>query len=108
MEKQRIPFQLEENGMKGRIFASKKFFERDSVLTIANHYGERYFVSVQPSEDSDVEISLWSKEHAPLDEDILKQFMNDLIDQQVRIDLQKEFGPLRNTIIEYAFSPVSR
>jgi len=34
--------------------------------------------------------------------------MNDLIDQQIRIDLQKEFGQLRNIIIEYAFSPVSK
>ena len=31
MEKQQVPFQLGEDGMKGTILASKKFFERDSV-----------------------------------------------------------------------------
>ena len=103
MEKQQVPFQLGEDGMKGTILASKKFFERDSVLTVSGKYSEQYFVSVQPVGEFDVEITISAKA-----QDLLKQFMNDLIDQQIRIDLQKEFGQLRNIIIEYAFSPVSK
>ena len=94
--------------MKGTILASKKFFERDSVLTVSGKYSEQYFVSVQPVGEFDVEITISAKAHSSLSEDLLKQFMNDLIDQQIRIDLQKEFGQLRNIIIEYAFSPVSK
>lgn len=108
MEKQQSPFQLEENGMEGTLLASKKFFERDSVLTVAGKYSDQYFVSVQPAGESDVAIRLSAKDHSPLGEDVLRQFMNELIDQQIRIDLQKEFGQLRKTIIEYAFSPVSK
>ena len=108
MEKQQDPFQLGEDGMKGTILASKKFFERDSVLTVSGKYSEQYFVSVQPVGEFDVEITISAKAHSSLSEDLLKQFMNDLIDQQIRIDLQKEFGQLRNIIIEYAFSPVSK
>ena len=48
MEKQQVPFQLSEDGMKGTILASKKFFGRDSVLTVSGKYSEQYFVSVQP------------------------------------------------------------
>ena len=108
MEKQQVPFQLGEDGMKGTILASEKFFERDSVLTVSGKYSEQYFVSVQPVGEFDVEITISAKAHSSLSEDLLKQFMNDLIDQQIRIDLQKEFGQLRNIIIEYAFSPVSK
>ena len=108
MEKQQVPFQLGEDGMKGTILASKKFFESDSVLTVSGKYSEQYFVSVQPVGEFDVEITISAKAHSSLSEDLLKQFMNDLIDQQIRIDLQKEFGQLRNIIIEYAFSPVSK
>lgn len=108
MEKQQSPFQLEENGMKGTILASKKFFERDSVLTVTSKYSGQYFVSIQPVDEFGIEICLSAKNHSPLDEDMLRQFMNELIDQQIRMDLQKEFGQLRNTIIEYAFSPVSK
>lgn len=86
----------------------QKFFERDSVLTVSGKYSEQYFVSVQPVGEFDVEITISAKAHSSLSEDLLKQFMNDLIDQQIRIDLQKEFGQLRNIIIEYAFSPVSK
>ena len=108
MEKQQVPFQLSEDGMKGTILASKKFFGRDSVLTVSGKYSEQYFVSVQPVGEFDVEITISAKAHSSLSEDLLKQFMNVLIDQQIRIDLQKEFGQLRNIIIEYAFSPVSK
>ena len=51
-------------------------------------------------------VTLCGKREEPMQENILRSFMNDLIDYQVRLDLQKEFGDLRKRIIEYAFSPV--
>ena len=70
MEKQQVPFQLSEDGMKGTILASKKFFERDSVLTVSGKYSEQYFVSVQPVGEFDVEITISAKAHSSLSEDL--------------------------------------
>jgi hypothetical protein len=34
--------------------------------------------------------------------------MNALIDQQIRLDLIKEFGAVRKTIVNYAFSSMEK
>ena len=38
----------------------------------------------------------------------LKEIMNGLIDHQVRLDLVKEFGGIRKTIVDYAFSSLEK
>lgn len=41
-------------------------------------------------------------------ENFNKQFENDLIDEQLRIDLNKRFGKIRDMIVEEAFKPVNK
>lgn len=102
------PFKLAENGEEGFIFASKTFFSRETVLLVADDYAQKYFVSVFPSDENTVQITLRPKDELPLSEEVLREVMNHLIDCQVKIDLQKEFGDIRKKIVEYAFAPVER
>ena len=41
-------------------------------------------------------------------EEIAKNFCNELIDQQVRINVEKEFGNIRDAIVKKAFSSIDR
>ena len=43
-----------------------------------------------------------------LDENIVKQFCNDLIDQQLREITTEKYGHIRDLIVEEAFKPVSQ
>lgn len=43
-----------------------------------------------------------------LEENIVKQFCNDLIDQQLREFTTEKYGHIRDLIVEEAFKPVSR
>lgn len=43
-----------------------------------------------------------------VNENLINEFRNDLIDQQVRFNVQKEFGHIRNLIVEEAFKPVNK
>lgn len=101
-----IPFAVSEDGRQGFVYADKLFFNRECVLTVSDIYSEKYYISVVPYQDDNVLVTLCGKREEPMQENILRSFMNDLIDYQVRLDLQKEFGDLRKRIIEYAFSPV--
>ena len=38
--------------------------------------------------------------------EIENKFMNELIDQQVRLDLEKRYGPIRRLIVQQAFAPL--
>ena len=40
-------------------------------------------------------------------EDVLKQFCNELIDQQIRYNTNVQFGHIRDMIVKEAFRPVT-
>lgn len=42
------------------------------------------------------------------EDNILMLFCNELIDQQLRVDINRKFGHIRDLIVEEAFKPVSK
>lgn len=96
------------NKERGVLYISKSYFEKDCLLHVAGMYTNKYFVSILPYGDSEVEIAISHKNKNDITDKTLKQFMNDLIDQQIRLDLQKKFGDIRKTIVMYAFSPAEK
>ena len=48
-----------------------------------------------------------SKDDNTITVDIPKQFCNELIDQQLRHDVNTQFGHIRDMIVEEAFKPVN-
>lgn len=101
-------FSLSNDAKKGEIIASKVYFERDCVLNVAEKYTDKFYVSIFPCDESNVKISFRAKDDTELNEKFLRQVMNELIDQQVKIDLQKEFGPIKEKIVSYVFSGFER
>lgn len=54
-----------------------------------------------------VNVVFESKEGKIVTEDIPKQFCNELIDQQLRHNVNAQFGHIRDMIVEEAFKPVT-
>lgn len=48
-----------------------------------------------------------TKDGASLPENFHKEFFNDLLDQQVRWNINQQFGRIRDAIVEEAFRPIS-
>ena len=101
-----FPFTIEDGGKVGRIKAPKAFFERNCVLTVAGKYSSACWLTLDSVDELTFEMKVAAKDEVIIDEKMLKNMMNDLIDFQIRLDLLKEFGDLRKTIVNYAFSPV--
>jgi His-Xaa-Ser system protein HxsD len=100
------PFLVKDNGQLGLIKARKEFFERNCVLTVAGKYIKICWINLDSVDDQTFQLTITPKDGTIINENLLKDIMNDLIDFQIRIDLMKEFGDLRKTIVNYAFSPV--
>lgn len=107
MEKPVKPFHVTPDG-KGIIHASKKFFEREAVFAAAGAYEHVCYLEIYPVGETEIELRLSAKNGESVTEELLKNVMNALIDHQIRRDLQKEFGPLRERIVHYAFSSAER
>ena len=92
----------------GKVVLSKEFFEREPVFTAASRFTDRYYVGIQPTDEYNIEVTIQAKKADDADKNIVKLFCNELVDQQVRHDLQNRFGKLREMIVEQAFYPLEK
>ena len=81
------------------------FFSEKAIIATIYRYTDKYFVyqNTMPSDDKQVCVIFESKDGA-LDENIAKQFCNDLIDQQLREITTEKCGHIRDLIVEEAFT----
>ena len=101
-----IPVKRKDNKLV--LTVSTKLYSIEAIsASIYNFSGENY-VFQQPSEVVEsVDIYFESKDNSQISEDIVKLFCNDLADQQIRVLTEKEFGHIRDLIVEEAFKPVN-
>ncbi len=101
-------YRFEAEGRSCVLHIAPTSFDRDCILYVADTYIHSYFIHISPSPENGAEITLIARDHGSIPEDLPLQFFNDCIDQQIRLMLQKEFGELRQTIVDYAFRPVEK
>lgn len=87
----------------------KAFYEREAVFSAAYKFQDTFFVRIDSIDEKYV--GVWFQTKQPLDGQSAKiglsEFCNEVLDQQVRLDLDKRFGGLREIIYQHAFSPIS-
>lgn len=84
-------------------------YSEKAITATIYRYTDKFFVyqNTMPSDDKQVCVIFESKEGV-LDENIVKQFCNDLIDQQLREITTEKYGHIRDLIVEKAFKPVTK
>ena len=86
----------------------KKFYEKDAVMMAADEFTEKCYIKIDSLENSYV--GVWFKLRYEINPDevkkLLGEFCNEALDIQIRLDLEKRFGNLREVIYEHAFSPL--
>ena len=84
-------------------------YSEKAITATIYRYTDKYFVyqNTMPNNDKQVCVIFESKDSV-LDKNIVKQFCNDLIDQQLREITTEKYGHLRDLIVEKAFKPVTK
>ncbi len=100
------------NEVKPGVFCvhlAKALYEREAVFAAAYKFREDFFIRIEPVEETHVGIWFEVKRGQAINEmrDGLGEFCNEVLDQQVRMDLDKRFGHLREAIYEQAFRPIN-
>ena len=65
------------------------------------------FKSVEPDDKKIIHLLFEAKGENVIKESTVKQFCNELLDQQVRFHVNRQFGHIRDLIVEEAFKPVN-
>lgn len=97
--------ELEKN--KFQVVVDMTLYAKETLVATCYKFTGRYYV-YQISDGNFVRVILESKDSNIISEDNVKQFCNELIDQQVRYNTNKQFGHIRDLIVEEAFKPVNQ
>ena len=103
-----IPFTEVGNG-GFQVSVDLNIYSVDAVTATTYKYTDKFYVHQQTADDKIMNVIFEAKDSkAPVQEEIVKQFCNDLIDQQVRVLVNRDFGHIRDLIVEEAFKPVNK
>ena len=92
------------------IKVDKSVYSREAITATVYRFSGEYNVSVENSDDSSDKcaITLNPKDENKVCADVQEVFIRELIDQQVRLDIEERFGHIRDLIVEEAFKPVTK
>lgn len=81
-------------------------YTKESITAACYKYSNLYIIN-QRLKDNAVEITFESKKNTSIAENEIKEFYNELIDQQLRYNTEKQFGAIRDAIVHEAFKPIN-
>ena len=92
------------------IKVDKRIYCEQAINTACYKFTDHCYVHQQVAEDDDniIIVTIEAKESYELEKSFVKQFCNELIDQQIRVTTEEKFGYIRNLIVEEAFKPVNQ
>lgn len=83
---------------------SSKLISSQALIQVVSMYQHLYKFTISECE-LNFSVRVDNIGLVTLDDSFCEKFKNEVYDQQIRLDLQKEFGALRDTIVKYAFFP---
>ena len=92
---------------KFQVVVDMALYAKEAVVSACYKFTDRFFVHQQTESDA-VKAVFESKDGNVVSPEVVKQFCNELIDQQVRYNTNLQFGHIRDLIVEEAFKPVNK
>ena len=91
---------------KFQVVVDVALYAKESLVAACYKFTDRFYIH-QQTVGNTIEVFFESKEGNTVTATIVKQFCNELIDQQIRYNTNLQFGHIRDLIVEEAFKPVS-
>lgn len=105
-----IKIPIAEVGNGGfQVSVDLNIYSVDAVTATTYKYTDKFYIHQQTTDVKTMNVIFEAKDSCdPVSAEIVKQFCNDLIDQQVRVLVNRDFGHIRDLIVEEAFKPVNK
>lgn len=92
---------------KFQVIVDMALYAKESITAACYKFTDRFYIH-QQTDGNTVNVMFESKDGNIVSAKLVKQFCNELIDQQVRYNTNLQFGHIRNLIVEEAFKPVNK
>lgn len=99
---------LEENRFQADI--DLNIYAKETIVVAAYKFSNIYYIYQQTDKNNKhiINVIFESKGKNIVSVNDVKQFFNELLDQQIRYNTNLQFGEIRNKIVEEAFKPVNK
>jgi His-Xaa-Ser system protein HxsD len=87
---------------------SKEFFEKEPIMEAIHEYSKDFSVTMEPAPEGFVAVTFIKKNGSNANDEMIYNFSNRVIDYQIRKNLDKESGKIRDIIVGYAYSPLKK
>jgi His-Xaa-Ser system protein HxsD len=91
---------------RGNITVYTSIYNLEAIHAATYKFTCNYHILVTPNTDNSVTVIFEAKDKPENISEDLKDFANSLIDYQVRLQLDKSNGKIRDLIVAHAFSPL--
>lgn len=88
------------------LILSKEIYEKEAVFASAHKFTDKCTILIEPIEDKSVGVYFKSKKENCDLLRIAEEYCNEVLDQQIRLDIEKKYGNIRELIVKQAFSPL--
>jgi len=87
----------------------KEIYDKEAVLNAAYKMTDKYSVLIKSVGVHEMSVIIEPKGQQSIEEleSAVSDFCNEVLDQQVRLNLERRFWKIRELIIEHAFSPLA-
>ena len=92
---------------KFQVVVDMALYAKESLVAACYKFTDRFYIHQQTS-GNNVIVVFETKDGNDVSEFVVKQFCNELIDQQVRFNTNQQFSHIRDLIVEEAFKPVNK
>ena len=101
---------VKADGNKVEINIDSSLFSKEAITATLYKFSHVFYIneSLNVSTGNDITVILESKDCDDISETTIKNFWNELVDQQLRQDVNKRCGHIRDLIVEEAFKPITR
>ena len=83
-----------------------ELYQKEAILFTAHTFIDRCYVDIDPSSEKCISVSFRSKNKDIQFDVFALEFCNELLDQQVRLNVEKSYGNIRDLIVKQAFQPI--
>ena len=88
---------------------NNNLYDVQAIINATYKFTNKCYIHNKPISDAVIGVYFKAKENTIVSlEKIADEFCNELIDQQVRLNIEKECGSIRNEIVKKAFSPITK
>ena len=92
---------------KFQVVVDMALYAKESLVAACYKFTDRFYIHQQTS-GNNVTVVFETKDGNDVSEFVVKQFCNELVDQQVRFNTNQQFGHIRDLIVEEAFKSVDK